>query len=196
MAYIKATLADLDLAFAYRYGESAAPSDSVKLAKRRHFFNRAVQYIADKLQLTKSSTVTVSSGTGSLPTDFKGMIRVEDGDGSQYLPVNKEESNPASGLIYWITGDHASGLSLNTKKDGNFTVFYEYFPSPMENTTDVCIIQDPEAVVAYAYGMVRKSETDPLQDADKALTECETRIQQMGKAMSENSGDFKMETLN
>jgi hypothetical protein len=41
--------------------------------------------------------------------------------------------------------------------------------------------------VAYAYGMLRKSETDPIEDADSALQECDSRLLEIQSAQNLNN---------
>jgi len=99
------------------------------------------------------------------------------------------------GFVCCITGNHATGYTLNVKTDGTYTLYYEFYVSPLVNTTDECIIPDPEAVVAYAYAQIRMSETDPLQDAEKNLKECDMRVKNMAQAISKNEGDLYFKSL-
>lgn len=179
MSFSKTTFNDLKLSLAYRYGETAVPSSGD--SNRNFWLNKAVQYIADKLGLKKSDSITVSSGTGTLPTDFKVPLIVIDSNDVVFKRINAQDKDiyDSNDVVYWITGNYKDGYTLNTNSDDTFTVWYQFFPDDMSNSSDVCIIPDGEAVVAYAYGMLRKSETDPLGDATSALSEAEARLGKM-----------------
>lgn len=179
MSYSKTTFSNLQLSLAYRYGENAIPSSGT--SNRNFWLNKAVQYMTDKLGLKKSATVTVSSGTGSLPTDYKDPVQVINSNDVEYKRVNQELYNDysSSDTVYCITGNHKDGWTLKVPSDGDYTVYYHFFPEDMSDDSDICIIPDGEAVVAYAYAMLRKSETDPLGDAGDALAEAEQRLTDM-----------------
>jgi len=179
MSYSKTTYNDLKLSLAYRYGETAVPSSGD--SNRNFWLNKAVQYMADKLGLKKSTSITVSSGEGTLPDDFKIPLLVIDSNDVVYKHINPQDNiiYDSNDVVYWITGNHKDGYTLNTNSDDTFTVWYQFFPDDMSSASDICIIPDGEAVVAYAYGMLRKSETDPLGDATSALSEAESRLAKM-----------------
>jgi hypothetical protein len=101
--------------------------------------------------------------------------------------VDKDRKEDQISGTYWITGNHTDGFSLNTYEDDTYIVYYSFKPSPLSGDSDVCIIPDPEAVVAYAYGMLRKSETDPIEDADSALQECDSRLLEIQSAQNLNN---------
>lgn len=196
MAYAKTTYTQLQLSLAYKYGEDAIPSSGT--ANRNHWLNKAVQYIADRLKLQKNASVVVSSGSGNMPTDFKTIIRVVDSDNVQWEQVNKEDydsvTSPAQ--VFTISGNHLDGYTLKTKDDGTFTIHYYFHPDDMSASSDVCIIPDGEAVVCYSYAMLRKSETDPLGDAQSNLDEMERRIDLMIEDGDLNQAPLLMKTLN
>jgi hypothetical protein len=58
----------------------------------------------------------------------------------------------------------------------------------MSSDSDECIIPDPEAVVARAYGMLRKAETDPLGDMQDSFNECERRLDEIIYQRNLNDG--------
>jgi len=101
--------------------------------------------------------------------------------------VSQDDDDLQTGYVYWITGNHTDGFYLNTPTNATYTVEYAFKPVEMSSSSDVCIIPDPEAVVAYAYSFLRRSETDPIGDADKALQECDTRLTELQDAYSINS---------
>jgi hypothetical protein len=179
MAYAKATFTDLKQGMADRHDSGTIPTASATLAFYGRLLNRGVRYCSDKLKLTKETTLTTVSGTIALPDDFIAIDNVFEGqtEYSQIPQTNVPDQDQP--YVYWITGNHTDGFSLNTKDDVALTVKYAFRPAEMVNGTDVCIIPDPEAVVAYAYGMLRKSETDPIEDAIPALDECDERLAEL-----------------
>jgi len=101
--------------------------------------------------------------------------------------VGQDDLANHTGSVYWISGNQFDGFYLNAPSDKAYTVEYSFKPVEMATGTDKCIIPDPEAVVAYAYSFLRRSETDPIGDADKALQECDTRLTELQDAYSINS---------
>jgi hypothetical protein len=73
---------------------------------------------------------------------------------------------------------------------GDYVVNYTFKPSSLVNNTDICIIPDIEAPVAYAYAMLRKGESDPFEDAETSLDEVDARIVEMSSTVDNNSGDI------
>ncbi len=108
--------------------------------------------------------------------------------------VYPNDENYQERSVYWISGNHTDGFTLNTKTDDTFTVYYAFRPEDMDTDADICVIPDPEAVVAHAYAFLRKSETDPLEDADKSLQECDSRLAEIisAKRINENFGGFDL----
>ena len=190
--FTKNTFSDCKTSLAYRYGETSAPSSGD--ANRNWWINRAVQYIAPRLNLRKSVTLTVSGGVTDLPDDF---IQVYDEysvtkDGAVVGIIASDQADLFSGSVFWITGNQKDGYVFNAKEDGDYTVWYTFRPENMVANDDVCIIPDIEAVVSYAYGMLRKSETDPLGDASASLDETERRIAQMNSDHKNNQAPLQM----
>jgi len=177
MAFSKTTFNDLKLSLAYRYGETAIPSSGD--SNRNFWLNKAVQYMANKIGLVKKTSLTVSSGSVSLPDDFVSPVKLKDSDDSVFTQVDQEDYDSDVGNTYTIEGNQTDGWTLYASSDGTYTLFYKYRPEDMSSDSDVCVIPDGEAVVAYAYGMLRKSETDPLGDAGSALQEAESRLAKM-----------------
>ena len=175
MPYTKPTFVDLQLSFADRYG-AGSTAELSNLTQVKRFLNRGVAYAVRKLKLTLTQTVIVTGGVGTLPIDFQGVYKVFIND-AEVQQLNGD--NDPQGYGYWIDGNQLSGFTLNSKNDGDYSVVYTFLPAKMVNDTDVCIIPDEEAISAYAYGMIRKSETDPLNDADKALAECNSRLSEL-----------------
>ena len=191
--YTKTTLLDIKTALSYRYGEETLPTDSATVSKRNHFINRGIEYILSRLKPVKKTTLTVASGTVTLPTDFRTPFFIFDTAGNQLSQISKTESTATTGFVYWIDGTFKDGYTFNTSTDGDYDVFYEYYPAPLASDVDISEVADGEAVACYAYAMIRKSESDPLDDADKSLTECENRIGQMIEEARENDKPFNMQ---
>jgi hypothetical protein len=186
MAYAKLTLADLQQSLADRHDSGVLPTSSTILTYWTRLLNRGVAYCADKLRLSKETTLTTSSGTVACPTDFLMINRVFIGD-QEYTQISQDDVDQQAGFVYWISGNHTNGFYFNAPEDSTFTVDYVFKPSPLSSNSDVCIIPDPEAVVAYAYSFLRKSETDPIGDADKSLQECDSRLVEMQSSYARNN---------
>lgn len=188
MPYAKKTLADLKQSLADRHDSGTLPTASATLALWVRLLNRGVNYCADKLRITKSTSLTTSSYSVALPDDFLVINRVYyHNNGSELLMVDADDEEMHLTGTFWITGNHDSGFTLNTKEDDTYTVYYSYKPVEMSADADECIIPDPEAVVAYAYSFLRRSETDPIGDAQQALEECDNRLSEMQDAYSTNN---------
>lgn len=197
MAFTVIDLADLKQSLADRHDAGTLPTDSATLTYWTRLLNRAKDYCADRLQLTKSTTLTTVSGTIALPDDFMVVNSVVDSNDLTWTLISKENSEQATGTQYWITGDQDSRFSLNTLTgyDQTFTVFYTYRPGDMSADADECVIPDGEAVVARAYGMLRMAEFDPAEDADKAIFECDRRLDEIIYQRNINDGPQGMTIL-
>lgn len=193
MAYTKKTLADLRQGLADRHDSGVLPTSSATLSFWDRLLNRGQAYLADRLRLEQSTALTTVSGVIALPDDFLVMNRIFQ-DGTELLLIDKDDETLQEWLGYWITGNQYDGFILNTTEDKEYDVYYSFKPAEMVLTTDECIIPDPEAVVAYAYGMLRKSETDPIEDADESLAEADSRLVEMQSAqnINDNFTGFKI----
>ena len=187
MPYAKKTLLDLKQSLADRHDSGTLPTDSAILAFYIRWLNKGQAYCMDKLRLSKSTTLTTASGTIALPDDFLVINEVFGTDNIPLYQADQDNKPDQVGLVFWITGNHSDGFSLNTTADKAYTVKYSFKPSEMSADGDECIIPDPEAVVAYAYSFIRKSETDPVGDANSALQECDARITELIDASNINN---------
>jgi hypothetical protein len=185
--YTKKTLADLEQSLADRHDSGILPTSSTTLSFWMRLLNRGQAYCMDRLRLLKSTTLTTVSGTIALPDDFITISRVYDSSNNELAQVDQDDIPCHVAGTFWITGNHFDDFKLNTTEDKAYTVEYTFRPAEMVNNTDECIIPDPEAVVAYAYGMLRKSETDPIEDADKSLQECDSRLVELQSASNVNN---------
>ena len=181
------TLSNLLQSLADRHDSGTVPTDSDTLAFWKRLLNRGKDFCADEIAYEKKATVTVSGGTGTLPSDFSVIGTVYLGE-VEY--IKQSISDIHDGNVYWITGDEENGYTLNTLDDGSFTITYVYSMTDLSSNSDVCLIPDSEAVVAYAYAMLRKSETDPLGDAESSLNECKARIGSMISAKRKNDTEL------
>lgn len=198
MAYTVTDLDDLKQSLADRHEAGTLPTDSATLSYWTRLLNRAKDYCADRLKLTTSTSLTTVSGSIVLPDNFMICNAVVSSGGLEWTLLTKEESGVATSGHYWITGDQDGRFYLNTTtgNDQTFTVYYTYRPGDMSAGTDECVIPDPEAVVARAYGMLRMAEFDPAEDADKALGECDRRLDEIIYQRNVNDGgiQFNMES--
>jgi hypothetical protein len=176
MAYTRKTLLDLKQGLADRHDSGILPTSSVTLNFWTRLLNRGQAYCADKLRLEKSTDLTTSSGSIALPDDFLIVNRIFNDEDVELYQIDKDDVESRVGLAFWITGTQTAGFTLNVATDNTVTVYYAFKPEEMVNNTDVCVIPDPEAVVAYAYSHLRKSETDPIEDAQDAMDECNKRL--------------------
>lgn len=186
MSYTPKTLSDMKQSLADRHDNGTVPANSTILARYVRLLNRGVEYCADRLRITKETTVTVTNGVGDLPDDFIVVKNVFDSSDNEYFPIGAEKVAYRVGLRYWITGNQTDGFVLNTPTDGTFTVQYAFRPAPLVDNTDICLIPDIEAPVAFAYAMLRKVESDPFEDSELSLQECEDRIAEMASALGIN----------
>jgi len=192
--YTAPLLSDLKQSLADRKTNGVLPTDSATLSLWIRTFNRAVKYCIEKLRMQKESAVATTSGVGALPVDFAIALKVVNSAGSELSQISPQDSDLAEGLYYWITGDMINGFSLNVPSDDTFTVHHTYRPSKMAVDADVCPFPDEEAIVAYAYGMLRKAESDPFEDADRALAECDNRHRETESqfALNDQGNQFKL----
>lgn len=186
MAYAQKTLSDCHQSLADRHDNGTVPNSSSILARYTRLINRGVEYCADRMRMSTPASVVVTSGVGDLGTDFIIVNSVFNASGQALTLVDPEDQSVQRGLVYWITGNARDGYDLNVPDDGTYTVNKAFKPQWMSSTSDACIIPDIEAPVAYAYAMLRKSESDPFEDAEAALQECDSRIAEMNSQLSMN----------
>ena len=192
MPFTLKTLADLKQSLADRHESNGTlPTSSAVLSYWIRLLNKGIAYCADRLKLTKSTSLITASGTIALPDDFL-IIDSVFVDDQEYTKVSPFDKLAQVGTSYWITGNQTDGFSLNSPDDTTFTVSYVFKPEELSSDSDVCIIPDPEAPVAYAYAMIRKAESDPFEDADTALQECDSRLTEIKSAdkINNNSTNF------
>jgi hypothetical protein len=197
MSYAKATLSTLKQSLADRHDSGTLPTDSDTLTLWTRLFNRGQEYCASELGLKKSTSLTTSSGVIAFPDDFVAINAVYDSNESELVQVSPDDVKYQISGTFWVTGDHDSGFSLNAADDGTYTVKYTYHPFPLSSDSDECIIPDPEAVVDYAYSMLRRSETDPIGDAKEAMDECNRKIKKIKSNYDSNNAveGFSLENM-
>jgi hypothetical protein len=187
MTYAQATLSTLKQSLADRHDSGVLPTSSVTLTFWTRLLNRGIEYCADRLRLEKSTSLSTTSGSVALPDDFLLINRVFTDDEKELYQIDKDDvATQDNGLAFCITGKHTDGFTFNVATDDTYTIYYTFKPSPLSTDSDVCIIPDPEAVVAYAYGALRRSETDPIEDADKSFQECDARLMELQSAKNVN----------
>lgn len=190
MAFTPTTLAQLKQSLADRHDAGDLPTDTSTLSYWTRLLNRAKDYCADRLQLSKSVSLTTTSGSVVLADDFLADVALVDSNDVVWTLIPKEQSGGASAYSYWITGDQDSRFTLNIlpEYDQTFTFYYTYRPGDMSLDADECVIPDGEAVVSRAYAMLRMAEFDPAEDADKSLAECERRLNEVISQRNTNDG--------
>lgn len=192
MAYARPTLATLKQSLADRKEGGELPTDADTLSLWVRTLNRGINYCIERLRISTSTTLTTASGTIALPDDFVLIEAVLDDGGSRLQQISFKDSVEAGGNVYWITGDFDSGFYLNTPEDAAYTVFYVQRPSPLVNDTDTSTFPDTEAIVAYAYGMLRKAESDPFEDSGYALAEADNRLREIQSQYGLNDEEFQV----
>lgn len=196
--YSKFTLGDILLSFSFRYGESGIPSSGT--SNRIYWANRGVEYALSRLKIVFQKEITVTNGEANLNRadgqvpDFKSIVKLLDSSGREVKLVD-QTSYLTAPFGACIVGDHLRGYTLKVKEDGTYILFYRLYLTPMQSLTDICIIPDPECIAAYAYAQIRRSETDPLGDADNNLKECDSRIEAMIEDINRNEGDLTFKSL-
>jgi hypothetical protein len=194
MPYTKKTLADLRQSLADRHNNGKVPTSSDVLSLWTRLFNRGKDYCARKLQINSKTSLTTSGGTIACPTAFLVVDTVYNSDEEPLTQIKEAESTGATGNYYWISGNHQDGFYFNvpTDNDGTFTIHEAtHFPD-MSLTTDICIIPDEEAVVAYAYSFLRRSESDPFEDAESSLQECDSRLSELISNQNANESNLEL----
>lgn len=187
MAFTPHTLSDMKQSLADRHDNGIVPTNSTILARYVRLLNRGVEYCADALKYTKETTVVVTSGAGNLPADFIESKNIFDSSNNEYSQIGQEKLSYRIGLRYWISGNQTDGFVLNTPNDDTFTVQYAFRPAPLVDNTDICLIPDIEAPVAYAYAMLRAGESDPFEDSELSLQKCDDSIAKMSSTNSSNN---------
>lgn len=190
MAYTVSDLGDLKQALADKISAGVVPTTSTTLAYWTRMLNKGKDYCADRLKLTKSASITTSGGSVTLADDFLSDVRLVDSNDLTWELIPQEQSDSAGALKYWITGNQDSRFALKTATgyDQTFTHYYVYRPGDMSSDSDECVIPDPEAVVCYAYSKLRMAQTDPLEDADKEMAECNRRLDEIIYQRNINDG--------
>ena len=193
MAFVKQTLADLKQSLADRHNSGTLPTKATTLSLWTRLLNKGQNYCARKTNIQATTSLTTASGTIALPENFKSIFRVFLDD-TEMVQVGQDDLDQQNGYVYWISGDHFNGFYLNTDSDQEYDIQYYYYPSPMSLDADECFVTDPEAPVAYAYAMLRRSESDPFEDAERSLQEVDSRIVEMNsdKMKNDDNLDFLM----
>ncbi len=129
--------------------------------------NAAIKDILNSVKFSwniKASSLTLASGTASLPSDFNPRWGLEDarivnsstGDDNIFtnIPIPSRD-NGATEYMYWITYDTSTDLYIfNTPlQTGTVTIFYNFLPADLVLTTDdaeIVPIPDLEAVAYTA----------------------------------------------
>lgn len=192
MAYQKLTLSDLKQSLADRLTNGSVPADTATLSYWTRLLNRGILYCADRLRISKQITLATSNGTIELPDDFILINKVISTGNVDQIQVDQDDLSLHVGPVFWITGNQVDGFYLNTPTDAIWTIDYSFRPSPLVDNADVCLVPDGEAIVAFAYSRKRKAESDPFEDSDAAMQECDARLKEMQSSYSinDNSIDF------
>jgi len=113
----------------------------------------------------KTATLTVSSGTADLPTDYNPSFGLDyavyevsgDANDKPYIRVDVRDLDlySSSDRVYAITYSDTSDVYVFTSNQTTDTVkiYYHYLPAELSADADVCIVPDPMAVTYLAAAM-------------------------------------------
>jgi hypothetical protein len=175
------TLADCQQSLADRLTSGKLPTSSVILTFWTRNLNRGKDYCARKLRISTPRSITTTSGKVACGAYFLLVNTVFGSDNKEITQIAEQDSPSAEGNVFWISGNQKDGFYFNvpTGNDDTFTINQAEQFDDMVLGTDKCIIPDEEAIVSYAYSFIRKSQTDPIGDADSALQECDNRLNEL-----------------
>ena len=157
-----------------------ADESTITTAHKSHI-NSVVQDIINARPFSwniKSGTVTLSSGSGDLPSDYNPRWGIEDArvvnTGNvddvifTQIPISFRDSYGSSDPKFWITYNTTTSKYVfnSTYDDATVTVYYHFIPSDLSADNDVCIIPDIEAVAKLARN--KNFETEDPEDPANA----------------------------
>lgn len=140
------------------------PSGTINAVGIRNI-NNAVNDIVNRYSFSwnlTSDDLTLSSGTSDLPSDLNPKWGISDArivnssqlDDYQFtqIPFYDRDNYSASDYVYWITTDATNNKQVfNTlTSSGTVKIYYNFVPSDMSTSTDVCVVPDVEAVAYLA----------------------------------------------
>jgi len=108
----------------------------------------------------KIANITLTAGASDLATDYNPkwsvsdarIVNSSDGDDSIFtlIPIHSRDSYSSSDYGFWLTYNTSSNkYAFNSKTlTGTVAVTYNFIPTDLSASTDVCIIPDGE-LVAY-----------------------------------------------
>lgn len=171
MAYVKTTFLDCRQSLADKHDSGVLPSDAQSLSFWNRLLNRAKDYAVEYIRLTKTVPLTTVSGSVALPDEHIFIDSIFNSSNIELVLVPSDAVDEQAGYVYWVTGNEIDGHTLHTTTDETFSVTYTYRVGDMVNDSDICIIPNEEIISLIAYSKLRKSETDPLGDADSSMAE-------------------------
>jgi len=138
-----------------RYLDLIGDSDGLIDDFGKRNINSAIRDILNKYQFSwniTSDDITLSSGVADLPTNYNPAWNIVDariGDNVfGQIPLCDIGRYSSDDYVFWVTYDATTNVyKFNSKiQSGTVTIFYNFIPSDLSLTTDVCFIPDKEAV--------------------------------------------------
>ena len=136
-----------------------------------------------------TTTLTLSAGTASLPSDFNPIWGIYDarvstaGQGNdnvfELIDVKDRDYFGSIDYNYWLTNSSGTYTFNTPIQTGTVTIYYYSLPTDLSGTTDNCIVPDGEAVAYLAASkMWIGDERNQALKVDYEK-EAESRIQDM-----------------
>lgn len=131
-------------------------------AKGKRQINQAIRDILNKYPFSwniATTTLTLSSGTASLPATYNPLWHLVDarivstGQDTIFteIPIDARDSYTDADYVYWITQTPAGTFVFNTlTQTGTVTIYYYSIPTDLSGDSDICVVPDGEAVAYLA----------------------------------------------
>lgn len=148
----------------YQYLRGETDYTTVNAVNDSHI-NQAIWDICNLFEFSWNrvkTTGTLSSGTFNLAADYNPIWHIPDarivnssiGDDYifQEIPVEDRDQYDTNSYVHWLTFSTSSNLHVfnSNQTSGTVTYFYYFIPTALVNSTDTCIVPDPEAVALLA----------------------------------------------
>jgi hypothetical protein len=123
--------------------------------------NSAVKDICNRYPFSwnlKTANLTLTAGTAALSSDYNPRWHITDArivnssNGDDHIfaevSVRDRDNYNSSDYVYWMSTASTTGIcSINSKTlTGTVAVYYQFLPTDMSVSSDVCVIPDENAV--------------------------------------------------
>jgi len=165
----------------YLRGESDYSTAGTDLTIVKDHINYTVQDILNIWPFTwdlTTANLTLAAGVATMPLNYNPkwhikdarIVASDDSDDTIFSEIRIEDRDEftADEYRYWITYDTATETYIFNSKTltGTVTIYYNFIPTDMSATTDVCVVPDGEAVayIAAAKMWVGDERNEKLKD--------------------------------